>query len=87
MNAHKDFTVKTQIYPSKDKRDEFKKAGKPGEAPNYVGSEDGEIWFTFPPTADFPVYGGELKLTVPNWYLSSKGDISMADKSVFGGGI
>jgi len=33
-----------------------------------VGSEDGSIIFKFPATANFPIYGAIMKVTVPNWY-------------------
>jgi len=53
-----DFQVTTSVEPGPDSTDGL----------NYIGSADGFISFKFKPTVNFPVYGGSLTFTVPNWY-------------------
>ena len=44
----------------------------PDKTENEVGSTDGYITFTFPPTDDFPIYGGVLIFRVPNWFTGDE---------------
>jgi hypothetical protein len=65
-----DFKVSTILEPSQEKKDEAIASGK--TALNYVGSSDGDIIFKFKPTKNFPIYGGKMIITVPNWYSGNK---------------
>jgi hypothetical protein len=58
------------VEPSQEKKDEATAQGK--TARNYLGSEDGDIIFKFKPTKNFPIYGGKMIITVPNWYSGNK---------------
>ena len=66
VEMYKDFQITTKIQPiptQGDAPDDKREKGK-----NYVGSEDSQFIISFKPTKYFPVYGGQLFFTIPNWY-------------------
>lgn len=67
----KSFSAAEMINGAKIKTD---LAPAPPATVNKVGTEDGSIIITFKPTEMFPIYGGVLMFTVPNWFSNYFGE-------------
>jgi len=42
-----------------------------GGANNLVGSTDGQFKIVFTPGDEFPKYGGQIKMSIPPWYVGT----------------